>query len=75
MANDINVYNETIKDGVTGYLAGDEDEWVDKLSKLIEDSNLRNAMVNNAREDLFKNYSLKSRVNQWDGIFKGLLKD
>lgn len=75
VASNINVYNETIEDGVTGYLAGDEDEWVDKLSKLIEDPNLRNAMVNNAREDLFKNYSLKSRVNQWDAIFKGLLKD
>lgn len=70
VASDINVYSESIQNGVNGYLAGNEDEWVDKLSILIEDPILRNGMVNNARDDIMKNYNLKSRVNQWDNIFK-----
>lgn len=70
IASDINVYSESIQNGVNGYLAGNEDEWVDKLSILIEDPILRNGMVNNARDDIMKNYNLKSRVNQWDNIFK-----
>ena len=74
VASDMNVYNEAITDGVTGFLANNEDEWVDKLSRLIEDPILRNGMVNNAHDDILENYSLKSRVNQWDGIFKELLK-
>ena len=69
----MNVYNEAIKNGVNGFLANNEDEWVDKLSVLIEDPILRNGMVNNARDDIFKNYNLPSRLNQWDSIFKRLV--
>ena len=72
VASDMNVYNETIKDGVTGFLANNEDEWVDKLSLLIEDPILRNGIVNNAHNDILENYNLKSRVNQWDEVFKRL---
>ena len=75
VASDMNVYNEAIQDGVTGFLANNEDEWVDKLSILIEDPILRNGMVNNARDDILKNYNIKSRVGQWDNIFKKLVKD
>ena len=75
VASDMNVYNEAIEDGVTGFLANNEDEWVDKLSLLIEDPILRNGMVNNAREDILKNYNLKSRLIQWDNIFKKLVED
>lgn len=40
---------------------------------LIEDPKLRNGILNNAREDILKNYNLKSRVKQWDEIFKNLM--
>ena len=75
VASDISVYSETIQNGVNGYLSGNEDEWVDKLSILIEDPIFRNGIVNNARDDILKNYNLKSRVNQWDNIFKRILKE
>jgi glycosyltransferase involved in cell wall biosynthesis len=74
VASNINVYNEVIVDGVTGYLASNEEEWIDKLSILLEDHILRSGMVHNAHEDILKNYNLKSRVNQWDEIFKSLTK-
>ncbi len=72
VASDVEVYKSTIEDGVTGYLANNEDEWVDKLSKLIEDPKLRNGMLNNAREDILENYDLRDRAKQWDEIFKSL---
>ncbi len=75
VASDVNVYNESIENGVTGFLVNDEDEWVEKLSLLIENPVLRNGIVNNAREDILNNYSLQSRVNQWDEIFKRLADD
>ena len=75
VASNISVYNETIEDGVTGYLASNEEEWINKLSSLIENPSLRETILNNARDDLLKNYSLKSRINQWDSIFKELVKD
>lgn len=72
IASDVNIYNEVIEDGVTGFLANNEDEWVDKLSIMINDPKLRNGMLNNARKDILENYNLKSRVKQWDEIFKRL---
>ena len=75
VASDVNVYNESIENGVTGFLVNDEDEWVDRLSLLIEDPVLRNGIVNNAREDILNNYSLQSRADQWDEIFKRLMDD
>ena len=75
VASGIGAYKDCIQNGVNGYLSTNEDEWVDKLSVLIEDPILRNGMVNNARDDILKNYSLKSRVNQWDNLFKRLISD
>lgn len=72
VASDMDVYNGAIEDGVTGFLANNEDEWVDKLTLLIENPILRNGIVNNAHDDILENYNLKSRVSQWDEIFKKL---
>ena len=73
VASDVDAYKDTIEEGVTGFLANNEDEWVNKLSMLIEDPKLRNGILNNAREDILKNYNLKSRAKQWDEIFKNLI--
>ncbi len=37
---------------------------------LIENPKLRNGILNNARDDILKNYDLRSRAKQWDEIFK-----
>ncbi len=73
VASDVDAYKDTIEEGVTGFLANNEDEWVNKLSMLIEDPKLRNGILNNAREDILKNYNLKSRAKQWDESFKYLM--
>ena len=75
VASDVSAYSETIQNGVNGYLSSNEDEWVDKLSVLIDDPIFRNGIVNNARNDVIENYNLKSRVDQWDNIFKKVLDD
>ena len=38
-----------LEDGVTGYIAESEDEWVQKLSILVKDEKKRNEMGNNGR--------------------------
>ncbi len=74
VASDIEGYREAITDGIDGFLAMDNYEWGAKLSRLIEDAPMRHGMVNNARENILKNYNLNSRVKQWDNIFKNLVK-
>jgi len=57
-------YRETISDGVDGFLAGDTDEWVGKISQLIENENLRNEMGKKAREKVLLDYTNKNSHNE-----------
>lgn len=55
---------EAIEDGADGFLAGDTDEWVEKISRLIEDENLRKAMGEKAREKVLNYYTNKNSWNE-----------
>ncbi len=57
-------FSEAIEDGLDGFLAGTEEEWTEKLSKLIEDGELRKKMGANAREKSLRNYTNKSSRNE-----------
>ncbi|OGI34920.1 MAG: hypothetical protein A2259_03605 [Candidatus Moranbacteria bacterium RIFOXYA2_FULL_43_15] len=57
-------YSEAIEDGVDGFLAGSEEEWIDKLDRLIEDENLRRSMGEKAREKILKDYTNKNSHNR-----------
>ena len=45
-----------IADGETGFLAGDEAEWVEKLERLVVDADLRGRMGEAARNDVLRRY-------------------
>jgi glycosyltransferase involved in cell wall biosynthesis len=57
-------YSEAIDDGVNGFLAGNREEWVDKLGQLIEDENLRRDMGEKAREKVLRDYTNKNSHNE-----------
>ena len=48
---------EAISDGVDGFLAGNPSEWVEKISRLIEDKELRREMGQKAREKSLRDYT------------------
>jgi glycosyltransferase involved in cell wall biosynthesis len=50
--------NEVVREGVTGFFATHEDEWVDKLSRLVKSSVLRAQMGDAGRTDVHERYSL-----------------
>jgi glycosyltransferase involved in cell wall biosynthesis len=73
------VRNETfsgaIEDGVTGFLAGNELEWTEKLGRLIEDENLRKEMGERAREKTLKDYTNKnSHSEEYYNYLKSILE-
>ena len=72
VASDSPSYKEAITDGVDGFLASNEEEWINKIIKLVDNPGLRHDMVYNARKNILKNYNLSDRVKQWDKIFKSL---
>ncbi len=59
---------ENIQDGINGYLyqPGDEDDFIEKLKLLVEDSTLRHHMGIKGRESIKEQYS-------WDNTIKNLV--
>jgi glycosyltransferase involved in cell wall biosynthesis len=57
----VGVNREIIEDGVNGFLASTEDEWVDKLGRLLSDPALRARLAAAGRRTVEERYSL--RVN------------
>jgi glycosyltransferase involved in cell wall biosynthesis len=57
-------FKETIEDGVDGFVAGDDEEWREKLEKLICSGDLRRQMGEVAREKVSENYTNKNSRNE-----------
>ena len=55
----VGVNREIIQDGVNGFLASTEDEWVEKLSRLMHDPVLRARLGAAGRQTIEARYSLQ----------------
>ena len=55
----VGVNREIIMDGVNGFLASTREEWVDKLTRLITDADLRARMAIAGRKTIEQRYSLQ----------------
>jgi glycosyltransferase involved in cell wall biosynthesis len=56
-------FQEAINDGVDGFVAGDDEEWKEKLEKLVCSGDLRRQMGEIAREKVLENYTNKNSSN------------
>ncbi len=67
----VGVNTEIVDEGVTGFLAKTGNEWVEKLSRLIEDESLRKGLGAAGREKVEKRYSVKANESIfYDTIMK-----
>lgn len=57
-------YSRAIVDGVDGFLAETEEEWLEKLEKLILDKDLRRNMGEKAYQTALEKYSVKNSNNE-----------
>lgn len=65
VASKVGVNAEIIKDGQNGFLIEEGKCWIEKISKLIEDRQLRQAMADNARADVEKLYSIQANARKF----------
>jgi glycosyltransferase involved in cell wall biosynthesis len=70
----VGVNSSIIRDGVNGFLASGVDEWVEKVSLLIEDSVLRSRLGKAARKTVEDYYSVKSQQHVYLEVFNNLIK-
>lgn len=57
-------FREAIEDGVDGFVAGNDEEWIEKLEKLISNPDLRKSMGEKAREKVLQEYTNKNSRNE-----------
>ena len=61
----VGVNCEIIENGVNGFLAKDEDEWLKILSALIEDEELRSKTGKKARKTVTEKYSVTAQKKNY----------
>ena len=62
VASAVGVNRTIIQDGVNGFLAATEDEWVEKLSRLLIDAELRRRFADAGRRTIEDGYSLRTNA-------------
>lgn len=70
VASRVGMTKELIKDGINGFLAGSEEEWISKVSKLIEDVALRENMGLAGRKTVEEKYSVKVNAPKFLAILR-----
>jgi glycosyltransferase involved in cell wall biosynthesis len=64
---------EIVEHGVSGFLVGDADEWLDVLRVLASDPSLRQQVGEAGRERVRQRYSAEVVVEMWDACLRGRL--
>jgi len=65
VASPVGVNADIIQDGFNGFLARSEEEWIEKLSLLIESPDLRQKMGENGRIIAEERYSIKANIHRF----------
>ena len=66
---------EVVDNGVNGFVCENESEWLDALSLLLEDINLRGKMGDLARKKIVENYSVAATKDLFVSVFNSSMKD
>lgn len=73
--SNITPYSDVIRNGFNGYLADTANDWIEKLSELIDDQALRNQMLSNAQTDVQSNWMLHDHAFLWQNCFDQVLQN
>jgi glycosyltransferase involved in cell wall biosynthesis len=71
----VGVNTDIIQDGENGFIAGTEDEWVDKLTRLLRSHELRQRLGHAGRVTVEQKYSAITQAPRVYEIFKSVLRD
>jgi hypothetical protein len=72
VASDVTANRLYIRDGENGFLVGLLGQWEEKLSKLVDDPELRRRLGAQARESVERDYSIASAVPRYLALFERL---
>lgn len=67
-------YSLAIADGQTGFLCVDRKDWAQNLSALVESRGLRQEIGRNARVEVFENYNLENKIEDYINAYTSVFK-
>ncbi len=70
----VGVNREIIEDGVNGLLASTEDEWVEKIGRLLSDPDLRRRLAAAGRRTIEERYSLDVNAPKLAAALRGVVE-
>lgn len=73
--SDVGVNSQIIEDGKNGLLASSEEQWIEKISQLIESFELRKKLGKEGRNTVIERYSMESQKATYIESFNELLKE
>jgi glycosyltransferase involved in cell wall biosynthesis len=71
----VGVNTEIIQDGENGFIASSDDEWVEKLSRLLRSAELRGRIGRSGRVTVEHKYSAKTQAPRVYEILKSVLRE
>ena len=74
VASAVGVNREIIEDGVDGFLASTPAEWVDKLSRLLAEPELRARFREAGRRTIERRYSLQVQAPQMAALLRDAVR-
>jgi len=69
IAQNMHPYSQNIIHGDTGFLASTEDEWMDCIAELVENTVLRKHMAKNAYDYVYENFNIKKNCRIWEQAY------
>lgn len=75
VASPVGMTKDLIQDGINGFLAGSEEEWIEKISRLIEDSDLRRKIGLSGRKTVEERFSVDVNAPKFLKILESLYNE
>jgi glycosyltransferase involved in cell wall biosynthesis len=69
----VGVNSDIVRDGVNGYLASTDVEWIQKVSMLVENAELRSQIGRAGRQTVVDHYSIEAQKNNYLRLLSQLL--